>query len=273
MGARGAHDVGKFVMPSFDQTGPWGGGPRTGWRRGLCPPSMFGQESVPTLPYADIERAPTADEMKLWQRAEDLKRRVILIGTMARLQHKQLMIAAKFAAANGVTIDDANELPAVEQRMLSALSEIDMLRRYHCDVNGLKLGVRPSTSGTDLDIVAPPNAQLGILWVPIIIGGVILVGIIARWIYVENEVTTVSEKYNHVLEKADSKFCEDPNSTLCQDWKLTKKQGDYHKNETLIDSVKAAVGTVGHGIGTGLALLIPILAVLYLPRSTRRKNG
>jgi hypothetical protein len=271
VGARGAHDVGKFVMPYFDRTGPWGGGSRTGWRRGFCPPSMFGQESVPTLPYADIERAPTADEMQLWQRAEDLKRRVILNGTMARLQHKQLMIAAQFAAANGVTIDDANELPEVEQRMLAALSEIDMLRRYHCDVNGLKLGVRPSTSAHDLDIVAPPNAQLGILWVPIIIGGVILVGIIARWIYVENEVTTVSEKYNHVLEKADSKFCEDPNSTLCQDWKVTKKQGDYHKNETLIDSVKAAVGTVGHGIGTGLALLIPILAVLYLPRG--RKNG
>jgi hypothetical protein len=258
-------------MPWLDQTGPRGQGPRTGRGRGFCPPPAFGQEVSTPLRYGRAERPPTAHETSLWDRAEKLMRKCVLLATITRYQHKQLMIAAKFAAAHGVTFD-TSELPEMESRMLNTLSLIERLRRYHCDVNGQQLGVRLSANGDDLDIIQPQDIDSFGQWQLIAIGVVLLIGIIARWIYVENDVTTISEKYNHVLTKADNQFCADPGSKMCADWKAEKAKGDYAQHETLVDSVKRAVGTVGSGLGTGLMLLIPLAALMYLPRK-RSQNG
>lgn len=272
MGSGHGCPTGDAVVPWFDQTGPYGRGPRTGHRRGPCPPPFsFGQEITTPLRYGTAERPPTDHENSLWDRAEALKKKVILLATIMRLRHKQLMRAAQFAAAHGVPFD-AGELPGLESRMLAVLSQIEQYRRLHCDVNGQQLGVKPSATGDDLDIVQPQESDSFGGWPLIVAGVIILIGIIARWIYVENEVTTISEKYNHVLTKTDNEFCKDPSSKLCQDWQAEKKTGDLAKNETLVDSVKRAMGTVGSGIGTGLMLIIPLLALMYLPRK-RGKNG
>jgi hypothetical protein len=66
-------------------------------------------------------------------------------------------------------------------------------------------------------------------------------------------------------------LCADPNSQMCQDWQNDKSTGGYFKRETLIESVKDAISSVGSGaktgLGWGLALAIPVLLWLYMPKS------
>lgn len=259
-------------MPMYDQTGPRGLGPRTGRRRGQC--LAFGQE-IPSTPVIHGERPPTSQELGLWEKAEFMKRRSVLKSYMVRLQYENVVRTAKFAAQNGVNLNES-ELPEFEVRMQAVLKEIEALRRDHCDVNGMALGVSPSASGKDLDIVRPPNLSLGAIWIPIAIGAVVVAGIIARWASLETEVQTISDKYNGVLRRADMNLCADPTSKMCTDWKAIKASGGYVQNETLIDSVKNAVTKAGsfaaRGLGLGLMLAIPILMMIYLPRR-KEQNG
>ena len=247
----------------------------TGWGRGRClqrPPGMLGTELEPT-PSASIveaERPPTDQELALWDRAEQLMRRCVLKGYAARLKHAQIIAAAKHGAKYGTTIN-IPEMADLETRMNAALTEIEDLRRYHCDVNGLHLGVRLSADGKDLDILSPAPMSMGAIWIPMIaIGAVILVGIIARWVYLESEVQEVNNKYNGVISKANMALCENPDSDMCKDWNKSKQTGDYYKRQTLLDKVESAVTTVGKaaksGLSWGVMLAIPMLLYLYAPR-------
>jgi hypothetical protein len=196
--------------------------------------------------------------------------RTVLIGHLCRLQLSNIVQAHMFAKERGVKLKHA-DLPTLEARMNTAFGQIETLRRNHCEVNGLRLAVSPSATGDDLDIVRPPEQTMGAIWIPIAIGAVVVAGIIARWAYLEKEVQDISDQYNGVLRRADMNLCADPNSQMCKDWESQKEAGGYHKNETLMDSVKTAVRRVGGGIGVGLSLLIPILALIYLPRGKKNE--
>lgn len=262
---------GGVIMPLFDRTGPQGRGPRTGRGRGPCSPLSlsFGQDPLPESPVIQVERAPTSNELALWDKAEKLKRRAVLKAYMVRLQFANIITAAKVAKKHGLNLNEP-ELPDLEQRMIVLCGKIEGLRRDHCDVNGMHLGVSPSVDGKDLDIVRPPSMSLGAIWIPIAIGAIVVAGIIARWVQLEIEVQNISDKYSGVLRRADQNLCADPSSKMCKDWKVTKASGGYVKNETLIDSVKSAITKVGSfagkGVGIGLLLAIPVLMMLYLPR-------
>ena len=259
----------------LNRKGPFGRGPRTG-RRGICPSVGFGQEApAPSSPVIQTDRSPTSGELAVWAQAEKAKERSILKAYLVRLQYSNLVKTAKFAAKYQIDLGEP-ELASLETRMQIVLADIEALRQNHCDVNGMILGVSPSAAGNDLDIVQPSQMALGLVWIPIAIGAVIVAGIIARWAYLETEVQTISDKYNGVLMRADQKLCADPTSPMCADWKATKYSGGYSKNVTLIDSVKNAVSTVGSiaskGIGLGLMLAIPVLMMLYLPRPRTAKE-
>lgn len=258
------------VMPRFDTTGPYGMGP-TGFRRGGC----LGQEADPVAKWISAERAPNVSEQALWERAQRLSRRVMLLGQYMRLQFANILLTYKWASDNDITLDPKG-LPELEPRMITALEQIDFLYRAQCDVDRWKLGVAPSASGNDLDIVNPSETSLSGIWIPIAIGAVVVAGIIARWAYLEKEVQTISDKYNGLLHWSDLYICSDPKSQKCIEWREHKIKGGYKKNETLLDSIKSSIKSVGggltKGLGVGLALLIPIVALLYLPRKGTR-NG
>jgi len=265
------------TMPMYDRTGPRGQGPRTGWGRGYCPPMSFGQETpAPAKPVIQVERPASSAELALWDKAEKLKRRVVLKAFAMRLQYANVVKAAKVAGKHKFNLEEP-ELADLEVRMQATITEIDALRENHCDVTGMKLGVRTSADGKDLDIVQPPSMTFGAIWIPIAIGAVVVAGIIARWAYLETEVQTISDRFNAVLRRADEKLCADPSSPMCQDWEATKSTGGYVQNETLIDSVKKAVKTVGgfagRGLGIGIAVAIPLLMMIYLPRPKRNGKG
>jgi hypothetical protein len=230
---------------------------------------MIGAETTPTIPYAQAERPPTAKELALWAKAEKTAKRVNLRAYIMKLQYHSIRQTHKFAQAHQTTINEPS-LPDLEQRMLIALSEIEKLKDAMCGVNRLELGVKLSAGGNDLDIVEPEPATLG--WIiPAVLGAVVVAGIIYRWATLETEVSEVTAQYNGVLKRSDMALCADPNSQMCQDWQNDKSTGGYFKRETLIESVKDAISSVGSGaktgLGWGLALAIPVLLWLYMPKS------
>jgi hypothetical protein len=233
---------------------------------------MLGQETS-GIPFVQAERPPTASEIALWDKAMKLARRTNLISYAVKLQWAQIKLTHSFAQKKQVALGEP-DLPDLADRMFAALKEIESLKDLMCRVNQLELGIRLSADGKDLDIVQPEETgelSFGQGWIlPAILGVALVVGIIARWAFLEREVSEISAKYNGVINRADNALCKDPDSEMCHDWENSKKSGGYYKRETIIDSVKNALVSAGStakkGLGVGLALLLPLLALMYLPR-------
>lgn len=231
----------------------------------------FGQETPPKtgVPYVEGERAPTAKELELWNRASLISKRVNLLSYAMKMQFKNILMVHKFAIEKKIKLNEP-ELPDLEMRMNKALTEIERLKDDMCGVNQLELGIQLSSGGDDLDIIQPQSQTMNLGWIlPAVIGTAIVIGIIARWAFLEQEVTEISAQYNGVLKRSDMALCQNPDSEQCKQWETAKKTGGYYKRESLIDSVKSAVTTVGtvakKGLGAGLALAIPLLLWMYLP--------
>lgn len=236
---------------------------------------MIGQEKPPInapILYADAERPPTAREIQLWDKAQRAAKRVNLLSHAVKAQYANILMTHQFAQSHEVALNEP-DLPSVEQRMMIAFAEIENLKDRMCEVNQLELGIRISSNGNDLDIVQPTDVQTLGWIIPAIAGAVIIVGIIARWAYLENEIVEITADYNGILKRSDIALCSDPDSQICQDWESAKATGGYRKRESIIDSVKNAASAVGSvakkGLGAGLALAIPLLIWMYMPRKRR----
>jgi len=234
---------------------------------------MLGQETKIWGYYPTPERPPTQHELDLWERAQKIARRVNLKALVMRLQYASLRQTHDFAVEHAITFPSYN-LPGLENRMLTVLAEIKILNPYMAEVCQLSLGVRLSSSGNDIDIVRPTTEE-NIGWViPLILAVIVVGGIIARWITLEQEVDDITTAYNGVLKRSDIALCADPTSKICTEWQHDKKTGGYTKRETIIDSVKGAISSIGSGaksgLSWGLALAFPLLLWLYLPRKKER---
>lgn len=207
----------------------------------------------------------------MWNQAMQIARRVGLKAYIAKLQWANILIIHEFAFANSIELGEP-DLPDVADRMFSALKTIETLKSSMCRVENLELGIRVSGNGSDIDIVQPKAQSFGLVaWVMPAIGvALIIAGVIGRWIELEKEIDDVSTRYNEVIDKADKALCTNPDSDLCKNWKTTKVEKNYNKRESLIDSVKNALVSAGStakkGLGWGIALLLPLLALMYLPR-------
>lgn len=223
----------------------------------------LGQEIPKVAKYVEGERPPTSKELALWDKAQTIAKRVNLLSYIVKLQYRNILITHQFAVDNQIVLNEPT-LPDAEKRMLEALTEIEKLKDFMCEVNQLELGVRLSSSGEDLDIIDPSQTNLSFGWIiPVIIGSVLVAGIIARWAYLEIEITEVTDDYNGILDRADKSICgNDPNSDQCKNWKSQKQSSGYQKRETLIGSTRDAIKAVGSGaktgLGVGLALAIPV---------------
>lgn len=231
---------------------------------------MIGQETT-GIPMIHAERAPTATELSLWNQAMKLANRTNLLSYIVKLQWMNIKVIHEFAKANEISLGEP-DLPDLADRMFVALKRIESLKDLMCRVNQLELGISMSINGKDLDIVEPKESSyLSFGWViPLIGASLVVAGIIGIWKELSDEAEEIREKYNGVIERADNLLCKDSSSKLCKDWEEEKKENDFYKRETIIESVKSALVSVGKkaktGLGWGVALLIPLLGYLYLPR-------
>jgi hypothetical protein len=223
------------------------------------------------IQYVDSERPPTAHETALWEKASRIAKRVNLISYAVKSQYQNILTIHKFAQSHQIAFDEP-DLPDLEKRMLIALAEIESLKDRMCGVNQLELGVRLSSGGNDLDIVEPSEPKtLG--WVlPAVMGVAVVIGIIARWAYLEKEVVEIRADYNGIIKRADMKLCgPGSNPKTCLEWQTDKKKSGYFKRESLIESIKNAAGEVGKaaktGLGPAISIAIPLLLWMYLPKN------
>jgi hypothetical protein len=229
---------------------------------------MIGQETDTTIPYVEADRLANRKERFLWNRADELSKRIALKAYKMQVQWSQIKFTHDFAVDNKVNFVEP-DFDTYTDRMFSVLKEIEALKQAMCGVNSLRLGIKISENGNDIDIVEPKENQFG--WIkPAIIVAIVIGSVIARWIYLEKEVSEISTKYDLVIKRSDRALCEDPNSDLCEKWKKSKAAGDYYTRQTIIDQVKETVSSVGEtakkGLGYSLLLAIPLLIWIYGPR-------
>jgi hypothetical protein len=220
------------------------------------------------ISYVEAERPPTAKELSMWESAEKIARRATLLSHIVKNQWMNIKVTHAFAKSASIELGEP-DLPDYADRMFAVLNKIEPLTDAMCKVNQLELGIKISSSGNDLDIVQPQDTSFG--WVIPVIGvSLIVAGVIGLWKELSDDLEEITVKYNGVLKKADALICKNPNDKICKDWEKSKKENNYYKRESIIDSVKSALvsfgGAAKKGLGWGVALLLPVLALLYLPR-------
>lgn len=220
------------------------------------------------ISYVEAERPPTSEEISMWEKAEKIAKRVNLLSYIVKMQWLNIKLTHTFAKSASIELGEP-DLPDYADRMFSVLNKIESLKDAMCKVNQLELGIKISSSGNDLDIVQPKDTSFG--WVIPVIGvSLIVAGVIGLWQELSDDLEEITKKYNGVLKKADALICKNPNDKICKDWENSKKENNYYKRESIIDSVKSALvsfgGAAKKGLGWGVALLLPVLALLYLPR-------
>lgn len=224
---------------------------------------MIGAEYIPLDTVKgdiyEIERNPLESEIAAWNAVKKTAHVVTLRERIIVLTLANISLAQRFCSDNGIVFEwdiNTNDFVAVQNEIRKLKSA---MRGVDDNVFALQF------VGNDIDVVRPPKADLGAIWIPIAIGALIIGGIIMRWAQLEKETTQLSDHYNGILRQANKKLCKDPSSKMCADWQATKASGGYNKRETVIGNIKDAIAGTGtavkKGLGLGALIALPILAI------------
>lgn len=213
---------------------------------------------MPIAPRIAIGPPITSSTRRRW---EDVERRIRDLD--AALLRTTLLsdcyaIASRFGARSGIPLAES---PAdLESRYVATVQGFAELRSLVRRVEDRELGAR--WTGSDFDLIEHPTGFLGV-FIPVAIGvGVVAFsGLIARLFYLEQETIDISDRYNSLVEHTDAAFCADPNSQTCGEWQIEKQVSGFEKNKTFADSLKSSIGKIGGGIGKGIALALPVIAL------------
>jgi len=159
-----------------------------------------------------------------------------------------------------------------EQKLIDCkvfyLKTKDLMRQ----VEDRSLGIR-LTPSKDIDIVQPQESgELHGWFIPvlIVVGIVALAGAIAATIKKTKDLEDCERAFKAVTDFSDKRFCTDPASALCLDWKTTKAREQYRSNETIIDRLSREITQTGSkissGLAIGLAIAIPLILYSWLGR-------
>jgi len=208
----------------------------------------------------DFERGPTRSELSTWERLLRNHQNALRENQIAGLALTNASIVYQFAGENAVFLVPFP--PELEQKYLDVRSKLGTLTRAIRGVEDLTLGV--SFSNGDIDILAPTEESAiehGFGLIPLVIlGVVVLAGAIAAAIWATKNSIEISNQAREIAARADKTLCSDPNSELCKKWKIEKSSTGYNRNVSVLETVKSSLGAVGQGIGSGLAIAIPLLA-------------
>lgn len=218
-------------------------------------------EKTPAPRRIPIGEPPSSTAQKKWSDVERRTRSLDAQLLKSSLLYDCLGMMQHFALKHGVQIEPMP--PELETRFVNAVDEFAALRRAVRNVEDRLWGAR--WTGKDFDVIEPGQSLEG-LFIPVAIGAGVLAfgGLMARLFYLENETDEINAKYNALIETTDRQFCADPSSPLCSEWQIEKEVSGYQKNKTFADSIKSAAVTVGSGLGKGLMIALPVLALAFV---------
>ncbi|MDD5347802.1 MAG: hypothetical protein PHT59_04225 [Candidatus Omnitrophica bacterium] len=207
---------------------------------------------------APIDAPPSSAARMAWDRAvnraRDLDSQVFGNG----LRLAALGFTFAFAARSGVALPSLS--PDLEVRFAKLQADNEELKNAVRKVEDREWGAR--WNGRDFDIVIP-QAGLSGIFIPIAIGvGIVaLAGLITRLAYLEDQNKEISRQFNALLDSTDETLCSDPSSPACVNWQIERKASGYEKQRSFADSISSAASTVGAGLGKGLMIALPLVAL------------
>jgi hypothetical protein len=211
--------------------------------------------SVPVKPIGNFVRGPTVSEMSTWERLVQQAHRAGIALDICALIFQNAVVAHQFAQKNGIDIEIIP--PELEQRYLAIRSKFDRLRRAIRGVENHTLGVQFRDG--DIDIVAESAESAenqGFSGLPLIILGVVVVAAAAAVaIWATRNAIEVIHQARALVQRADDRFCADPQSAICEEWKAEKEVTGFNKRDTIADTIKS-VGQAGKSIAIGVLLLL-----------------
>lgn len=211
--------------------------------------------NVPVQPIGNFIRGPTVSEMRTWEKLVQQSHRAGIALDICALIFQNAVVAHQFAKKNGIDIEIIP--PELEQRYLEIKSKFDRLKRAIRGVEDRTLGVQFRNG--EIDIIAETAesaAEQGFSGIPLVILGVVVViGAVAISVWATKNAIDVINQARALVKKADDRFCADPNSALCSDWKSDKENSGFDKRDTIADTLKS-VGKTGKSIAIGILLLL-----------------
>lgn len=212
-------------------------------------------EGYSQIPIKDFVRGPSRAELGIWERLIKQHRKASDAIDRCSLLFQCAIIAQRFADANTI---DIRVIPAeLEQEYLAVLAEFTKLTNAIRGVEDHTLGV--NFRDGDVDILSTQNEVSGLGAIPLIILGVVVVaGCIAVAYWATKNALEISQQAARAIKKADSAFCADPDSELCQRWNEEKLSSGYTRNESLAETIKSGVESVGKSLVFGAIALVAI---------------
>lgn len=225
-------------------------------------------------------RAPTAKELKLYNRLQSTVKRAALTVVL----NDSLAWQTQEALAYGLQQGERIPMTPIdlEQRRFDLSRKVGRLVNLVNSIEQQKLGIRLSKNQNDLDIYASPEANddeiakwqepsFGIHPVVWVIAGVLIVaGALAAAYKIMEANTAITAEYNRLLAETDKKYCSVPSSDLCKKWLSRKSEQDYQQKVGLADQARKEIASIGSGISsglsTGLLLALPIVALYVFSR-------
>lgn len=210
----------------------------------------------------EIERGATAQELALWQKLLKEFSNSSNALDSAGLLLENIYITFSFANRNDVILVSPD--PDIEQRYYQLRQDFEKLKSAIRGVEDHRYGIMVKNG--DLDILQPPDTQMSGLIIPVIIGGIIVGTAIAAAIYQTKQSLEIAMEYRRIIARTDKTLCSDKNSELCKKWEKEKQDTGYTKNQTLAESLSSSVSKVTSGLGIGLLIAIPAIAILLAKR-------
>jgi hypothetical protein len=197
-----------------------------------------------------IKTAPTIRQLNDWQRLNSRLREVENIVYGCRFYRETIAERRNYLNSYGIYLasNPDMKLSVIEK-------EFGLLHDAITRANSGEYGAR--WRDNDFDIVLP-DAPLGAVFIPVLIGSVVIAGCIALLNKLGKEADETASAYRALKKEADSIICKDPESDMCKNWNIVKEAKQIDVKESFADRLLNVGKTA---VNIGLAVVIGVVAL------------
>lgn len=214
-------------------------------------------EPMPISKRAPISTRPTTEQVRRWGECLALYEQVQDKIFALQLQHETLTAKTLYASQNQFTLNLIGA-DTTEKRFFLLKENMIRVQQAFEKVRSHEYGLKWRDG--DFDIMSP-EPSMGALFIPIIVGILILAGCFASLYHMGKNSDELLDDYQKLNQAADSALCKDPSSDLCKGWQIVKENQKIAEKESFADTLK---GGLSKGLTVALALVGVSFALSFL---------
>lgn len=197
-----------------------------------------------------IKTAPTHRQLADWQRLNARLSEVENVVYGCRFYRETVFERRNYLNSFGIILN-ANP----DMQMSELEKEFGILHNAITRANSGEYGAR--WRDNDFDILLP-DAPLGAVFIPVLIGSVVVAGCIALLNKLGKEADETAIAYRALKKEADNIICKDPASDMCKNWNIVKESKKIEVKESFADNLLSVGKTA---VNIGLAVVIGVVAL------------